>query len=319
MLQKSSDVNICLSSDDNYASCLCICLKSIILSYNSKDERDVNFFVFDGGISNENKKKLQSIMCNGFNLIFIDVDEHFFEDFPLLNDGLQTVATYFRLLIPNVFEGLDRILYLDADIVVRKSIHLLHDKDLSNTAALAVEEPYTLNESRLKDIGMSESSPYFNAGVLLLNLVTLRCMEFERKCLEVKNRYKSSLLYQDQDILNSVLENNWKPLQPRYNSMQFFYREKFFLKSRCYSLYELAVAKANPIIVHYNIHPKPWANGCTDKRDYFYTEFSKNTPFINNTVSSTWTDMMIYRFNPISIKIMIKSIKGIIRKTLFKG
>ena len=55
-------INICLSSDNNYAQHLTVTIASILKNANTDDE--LFFFIFDAGITNDSKEKILRLQRN---------------------------------------------------------------------------------------------------------------------------------------------------------------------------------------------------------------------------------------------------------------
>src|SRR6266568_2780000 len=82
-----------------------------------------------------------------------------------------TPAIWYRIMAPELLGGLDRILYLDADIIAVDSVAPLWDVDLDGAIVAAVTnvpEPHHANRPR--QLGLPESQEYFNSGVMLMDL-----------------------------------------------------------------------------------------------------------------------------------------------------
>ena len=161
---------------------------------------------------------------------------------------------YLAELLP---QELDKVLYLDGDLIVRHSLLPLRNTDLDEKAIAAISDASSgLIEiyNRLKypfDLG------YFNAGVLLVNLKYWREHQVLREFESYMERHEDSIKYHDQDVLNAVLCKQ-KILMPiKYNLQR-----GFLLMKKNYDYWkaerEIAEALADPCIVHYTNKFKPW-------------------------------------------------------------
>jgi lipopolysaccharide biosynthesis glycosyltransferase len=176
-----------------------------------------------------------------------------------------TAATLLRLQLPSALEGVDRVIYLDSDVIVLKDIASLYDTDLSNfplaagldfwlTCAPALAPPGWAAGEWLKFlhevVGLADHKTYFNAGVMVMDLDRFRSSHLMRAAeqfLEQKN-YKT--VYVDQDALNHVINGAFARLDPRWN----------VLGSRNATELGDAAAPINsdPWIIHYAGPHKPW-------------------------------------------------------------
>ena len=212
------NIPIFLASDNNYAPFVATAIASICDNTDSYCE----FYVLDGGISEENKERICNLkkQFDNFSVTFVKIDtEKYFKNF--IVESYITVATYYRFVIADLFPDLEKVLYLDVDIIAQGDILDLYNVDLENYILGAViDQGDKLYISRLKkNLDMNIFSHYFNAGVLLLDLKKWREDNISKKLFEIEKKYRGNLLCNDQDVLNKLFENNYKELPIRCNSM----------------------------------------------------------------------------------------------------
>ncbi len=184
-----------------------------------------------------------------------------------------TAATLLRLLLPSALKDIDRVVYLDCDLVVLKDIATLYDTDLSDCPLAACLDfwltggpPFAppgwdvgewhkfLNEV----VSLADWRTYFNAGVLVMDLNRLRdtgLIHVAEKFLEQTN-YKT--VYVDQDALNHVVNGAFVRLDSRWN----------VLANRRESDVNNADRDSEPWIPHYAGPYKPWS--CEGRRSTFW-------------------------------------------------
>jgi lipopolysaccharide biosynthesis glycosyltransferase len=116
------------------------------------------------------------------------------------------LATYFRILIPVILpETLEKVLYLDSDIVVRKNIIDLWRTDISNHPLGAVYDMFVDDIRIYNRLCFDVDQRYYNAGVLLMNLSYWRKRKIPEKCLAVIDSLSEKLKFLDQDLFNILL------------------------------------------------------------------------------------------------------------------
>jgi len=110
-------------------------------------------------------------------------------------------AMYFRLLLPDILAGENKVIYLDCDLVVEANLEDLWHTDVTSYGCAGVDEGNPAQTARL---GLDPDF-YINAGVLVLNLAYWRRHDIIAGCTKwlEANPYKSILL--DQDAINVVL------------------------------------------------------------------------------------------------------------------
>lgn len=128
-----------------------------------------------------------------------------------------SIATYFRLLLPEVLPiNINKVLFLDCDILVNKNIKELYNIDIENDDVAAVEE--LLGDKHKLLIGLNLSKKYFNAGILLINLERWRKFCYSRRFVEFLNLQSDRIIFWDQDVLNVVIEKR-KIIEEKWNVM----------------------------------------------------------------------------------------------------
>ena len=268
------NIPIFLASDENYAKYMAVTMTSIF----TNTEEFIEFYILDGGITDETKKKfdeLKSIKQN-FSIEFINVDMSLFEKFP--NLGHFSLNTYLRYLIPNLKPELDKVLYLDVDLVVKGDIKEFYSTDLEGYPIGAI--PYLIEgniefaewcEMLKHRIGMNQDSVYFNAGVLMIDCEYFRKHNMQKYLFDKTQEMASLLLCPDQDILNVTFENNYKTLPANYNLVIDMTDSNIFDKY-----------KNGFYILHYTGGKgyRPWLNSECPFADDFWIS-AKKTPFYN--------------------------------------
>jgi lipopolysaccharide biosynthesis glycosyltransferase len=184
-----------------------------------------------------------------------------------------TAATLLRLQLPSVLKDVDRVVYLDSDLIVLNDIAALYDTDLSDLPLAAcldfwltggppfappivgwgVEEWHRF----LSDVvRLADHTAYFNAGVMVMDLARCRdngLMPAAEAFLEQAN-YKT--VYVDQDALNHVINGAFVRLDLRWNVLAN--RRPTNGAARTAST-PAAVSETDPWILHYAGPRKPWS------------------------------------------------------------
>lgn len=171
-------------------------------------------------------------------------------------DPRYTEAASLRLLLPEMLPELDRILYLDCDIVVRQDLAQLWEKtDLADNYLAAIYEAAIEGQAeRFRALGC-DPAKYFNSGFLLMNLAQMREEKVSEKLLEACR--VPYLEFPDQDALNQVCQGRVLPLSPLYNSIRTFFIPKYkadFVRQYSEPLWERVQREAT---IHYT-GGKPW-------------------------------------------------------------
>ena len=182
---------------------------------------DWRLIVFGLGLRPGDKARIRA-SCGPFadRPEFIDIDV----DTPIFRKLLPTrwslsPANYARLLLPEMVAGEDdRLLYLDCDMLVLASLRSLATVDMEGQALAVVREPDTGNHPAVDGrLPHPAEIPYFNAGLLLIDLDTWRREDLTRRTFAFIETHQSRLRFAEQDALNCVTAGRWKALDPAWN------------------------------------------------------------------------------------------------------
>ncbi|WP_153445923.1 glycosyltransferase family 8 protein [Vibrio algicola] len=274
-------ITVTYACDDNYSRHLAVSIASLIDNYSMSKRLDI--FVFDAGISKENRGKIQKLERNNIGIKFVQIDVNMFDGYPLTIEHIS-LATYFRLKLPSLLPSHKKVVYFDVDIIINDDISKMWDVSLEGKSIAAVIEPEVSlnNKEHLRCIGVDGDFFYFNAGVLILDLDRLRRLNFEGKVIDYLGKYSSLLVYQDQDILNGMLFNDVKYLSPFYNYMPM-YRNILSKKRRYqinlipYTELEIKKLKKTACVYHFCGRRKAWMQSCTSSGFHLYKKYQHKT------------------------------------------
>ncbi len=174
-----------------------------------------------------------------------------------------SAGTYLRLALPELLPEIDRILYMDADILVRGSLRALWETPMEGKVLAAVKGAVNLPDKWEWNSGRDywhllngQQGKYINAGVTLLNLSEIRRRDLKKTWDELA---RQKLYYQDQDILNITCKGAIAYLPLKYNRLAYMSKEEYhrFVEEGICTQEEFAEAMENPVILHY-AGDKPW-------------------------------------------------------------
>lgn len=132
-----------------------------------------------------------------------------------------SMSTYLRLFIPQLMPMYDKVIYLDADLLINADLGELHAVELTGETPLAAcaEGYFPVGcTHNVELLGLAPDSEYLQAGVLLMSVAELRAGGWLRKMMNVLQNSKSMKLpFLDQDILNMSFEKHWRKLPSCWN------------------------------------------------------------------------------------------------------
>lgn len=258
-------INVVFSSDNNYAQYMGVAICSLF--ENKTCPNPIDIYVLDGEINDDNKNKL-AVLENRYNfkINYIKMDTEFFKDFYISRQITQ--ASYYRIITPELFSTLDKILYLDCDIIITGDILELYNININNYFFAAVdEEKYP--DNRLLNLDIPENERYFNAGVMLINLSQWRDSNTSKKIIEFIKEKKERLESHDQDAINAILWGKWLNISYKYN-----------FTSILESIHLINYKEINKyiLIIHYT-GIKPWNYLYMGILKNKYSHYLKKTPW----------------------------------------
>lgn len=128
-----------------------------------------------------------------------------------------TDAALVKLFLQNTVD-VDRILYLDCDVIIDQNISDLYYMDLKGKSALLVEELESKSYSGYSKEG-EILDHYYNTGVMVLDLKRLRELDRVPEITRLLNTY--SYFLPDQDVFNVIYHDEIIQGDRRYNYHDF--------------------------------------------------------------------------------------------------
>ena len=267
-------IPIFCASDNKYVQPLSVLIISVLENTSS----DVHFYILENQITEENKRLINKLKKKYQNLdiSWLPIDIKKFENFPDLQ--WYSLNMYSRFLIPEICPQLDKVIYLDVDIVFKSDILELYEQNLVDYCLGAVPgeaDIVTKKEfqQHIEDLQLSTNHRYFGSGVLLINSKKWREEKNTKKLLQMTEKFKSILKYPDQDVLNIVFNQAYLKLNIGYN------RD---LKCLVKDINEKIATISDVKLIHYDGRDKPW-NVCDMPFSGLFWKYAKLSPFYADT------------------------------------
>ena len=232
-------INVALTIDAKYA----IAAAVAILSVATHTPGPVTFFIIGQDLSDVVKAKLQQSVVSdtGKTIVFLDL--------PSASNPASVTFPAGPLwgklaMIPIL--PVERVLYLDADVLVRGDLTELWETNLEGKMLAAA--PDVGSPSGHDGIGRM---PYFNAGVMLVDLTL---MPKDLGFLHTLAERMENSRFRDQDALNLQYKDNWQPVGLKWNAQGL----GTYAKCRTPDRVALDLEDmADPSIVHFTgpLHP----------------------------------------------------------------
>jgi lipopolysaccharide biosynthesis glycosyltransferase len=272
-----SGIAVISAVDEGYAMPLAGMVHSVLDT--CPVECDINLFVLDGGVSGSTREKLQSGWRDRrLRITWLQPDLSSIADLAISNHVSR--ATYLRLLMDTVLpEGVNRLVYLDADVLVRRDLSALWGESLHGNVVFAAQDAGApvmdavaalpsyerckeflisdLPVPNYRDLGLAADRKYFNAGAMLIDVEAWREREIGRRCLALLREQRDHAQWWDQYAMNVILDGCWGELDPRWNQGARIYAYPSWDRSP-FDEETYRKLQDDPWIVHFSAHIKPW-------------------------------------------------------------
>lgn len=242
-------VTVVYSADELMSLPLAASIASAIANF--RDHRKfLEVIVVDGGLSAQSVTRLFPLSAEASRFRFRRVipDPDSIKDLGFKGYNLAALR---RLELPDLLPDNHRVIYLDADTIVQDDLSELWDETQGDGAIWARQDwmfpdashPYL--EERRRWLGMRPGDPYFNSGVLVLDLDVWRKEDLSARVMTFLRANGAYCPWPDQDALNAVFRGRWNPLSARWNRYPA----------------ELSDREARGIIHFIGAGQKPWIEG----------------------------------------------------------
>lgn len=259
-------MNILLAPNNYYVMPSIVLLQSLF----DVTEEQLDVYLIYSKLTDENLNKLKTFITKRggrFHPILIGLDALG----SAYVSGHITLEAYYRLLAQDLLPvELDRVLYLDADIIVTRSLKSFYDMPFVDNEGnryyyIVCEGPGISQKKRAvyDNLEIPYEYPYFNSGVLLINLALLRENFDTKTSLEYIHRKGDTLSSHDQDTLNALFYDKVKYVDWHiYNQTILHIADEQEAKMRL----------ENARIIHYAGPDKPWNPNYSS---WYFNEFWK--------------------------------------------
>ena len=223
-MQESNPITIVCVCDNHYAILLAALVKSIEANHATTEK--LQFLIVEDGITKTNKARItNSTNPATTTLDWLKMSDCLPEDarLPVDNSSLP-LNIYIRLFIPYFIpQNTKRVIFLDVDMIMLADISELWNIDIGDNIIGAVQDQFiqTVNRwggiSNHEDLGIAADNKYFNAGLMLIDILKWENADITNKVLKCLADNKKHIMFQDQYGLNAVLAKHWFSLSPLWN------------------------------------------------------------------------------------------------------
>jgi lipopolysaccharide biosynthesis glycosyltransferase len=201
------------------------------------------------------------------------VDATLFESFPIPKELEHvTKEMYFRYALPDILQDEKRTIYSDVDVLCVGDVRPLWEIDLNDCVIGAVSEREA-GEFKKELLGLTGDAPYFNSGMLVMDLDVMRAECSSAVLMENTVKYADRIAWPDQDVINITFRN-------RILELPFIWN--------CF-VSVAAALKEKVVIWHFaNFTQKPWCNIWKNTTWPIYLKYLLKSSYSNNAWLFVW-------------------------------
>ncbi len=269
-------IHVACNIDGNYVTHCAVTLVSLF--YNNKQSTFTVHVIADD--LTELQQSVLRKMCAdyGNQIFFYPPKRELLEGFCVKKFSNRiSIATYYRCILAEILpETINRVLYLDCDIVIVGDVRPFWMTPMEGIGVAAVEDSNSDEAQRYEILHYPMEKGYFNAGVLLVNLAYWRSHSIGTLCRESYHAHPERFLYNDQDLLNTVLHDSKVLVDLKWNAQDAFFRNPCRMTDEKRNKYACVVK--NPVILHYT-NRKPWNYDSQHPLRHEYQTYLDLTPW----------------------------------------
>lgn len=265
-MMKKATMNLLVTLDANYIPYLNVMLSSLT---HSNPDVFFDVYLLHSSVTETDTLSTIEVLGEKGKLIMINAEEKGLAGAPTTSRYPKEI--YYRIFAAKYLpDTLDRVLYLDPDLIINGSLKELYALPMEEYyfAAASHTGPFMrkMNELRLN---MDDDNPYINSGVMLMNLKLLRKEQNYDDVFRFIEKRKNLLILPDQDIISSLYGSKIYALDTyRYNMTEKLYQMHAPFEKEL----TLDWVRKHSVIIHYCGRNKPWKENYFGVLDVFYKE-----------------------------------------------
>lgn len=291
----SNTANIVLGADDNYALPLATTIFSILK--NANPETYLQFHILDGGMADKNVKRIEKVLKKHGKRHFINWIHPDLSQLNEISTPGRPPSIYLPILIPTLLpKQCKKAVFLDCDMIIETDISKLSAIEMDGYPIMAVRD-YLIQIcgdregiAAYKELGGRADSPYFNSGVMVLNIELWRKEKWTQKAIDYIKKNKNTIYHYDQGVLNALFMDQWKELDPNWNQQGCLFWPQVLKKTsyteQLLENYEELVH--HPKIIHYLSPSKPWSYKCMHPHANRFLYYLKESGWFGSLQWQTW-------------------------------
>ena len=293
-------LTIAFGVDNNFALPLAATIHSVLDGLPEQERPDL--YIVSQDITDTNKERLHRVVGHRAQLHWLALPQHLVDPDYLTMPAYLSLATFYKVFLPELLPlDCHRVIYLDADVIVQGDLRELWKTDLQGNILMAVRDTGVFNAASplgirtYQKLNIPSEAPYFNGGVLLIDIVKWRQEEVTQRFLKYSKQYGKFALFGDQDGLNVVLHRRWGSLDAQWNIQTNIVDGRKIPGPPDRATYIAGLRErqdqltASSFIIHYTERRKPWHPGFNHPfKSLFHDHFRQSKCFQSSIRYGVW-------------------------------
>lgn len=232
-----------------------------------------DIYIMHSDLTDEDKARIVSKISKNVNPIYLYMDKSLFKGAPKVKRYPYEI--YYRIFAPQLLpDSVDRILYLDSDLIVHNNIDELYNQPFDGNLFVACTQirGFVTWLNRLR-MCVGKKFYYMNTGVMVMNVAELRKVIDTEKIFKFMKSNGWRMYLYDQDVLFKFYGNRIKLIDPKLYNLSDRYITFYNMRTKKKNHIDLNWVEKNNIIIHYLGRNKPWKNNYKGILKEFYFKY----------------------------------------------
>jgi lipopolysaccharide biosynthesis glycosyltransferase len=247
---KLNYISVSLALNNYYTSLAYVCMTSVLYSKNINSY--ISFYLLiTKEVTQKNIDFLKSLyeQYDYFNITILEINHRYDK---VLTSRYLTKEAYFRCSLGELIPYLNKIIYLDTDVIVFKDLTNIYNMNFNNKMILGQPVKFKKNAK----------TGFFsiNTGIILLNLKKMREIKMEKETLNILMNKKEKYNFLDQDLINKYFKKYLEIFPPEYHARPYNNSESIKFNNKSGNLYNndyFLFSWKYPTMRHYYGYYKP--------------------------------------------------------------
>lgn len=261
-------MNVAFVCNNRYVKYVSVTMVSILQNH---PNLDIHFYLICNDISERSRKyidELRKLYTFGITFLTVNTDE--FAEIKNSHNAHISNETNFRYFIADLLPGVDKLLFLDGDLVVDAPLEDMYNINIEKYLVAVAKDPLDRGlKGWFEKFHIPLEYPYLNTGVFLVNMKKWRDLHLSEKLIQAARQWGELFWFPDQDAINVLCYDKNFLIDQKYN---------FCCELHWDNLEDRARAEKNAVIYHWAGPRKPWIIAEGSYADIFW-KYARLSPF----------------------------------------